>query len=183
MLVNEITLTEFSPLTLDGSFTKDLVFNKLWIIRELEKLNRPLGVVYVLGSWYGNMGILLAKSNLKFNYVVNVDIDASVVNKSQKIAELLGLAGKVEPLIKDANTCKYRELDSNGIVINASCHDMENAGWYDNIPNNTLVVLQSRNDVDHDLDQYQLNEVLYNGKLNLQDPQTKYVSYLRIGVK
>jgi len=46
-----------------------------------------------------------------------------------------------------------------------------------------MVVLQSRTDVDHDLDSYPLSTMLYDGSLQLKDPETWYTSLLRIGIK
>jgi hypothetical protein len=86
-------------------------------------------------------------------------------------------------MIKDANRLDYRQLDEDGLVINTSCHDMENRGWFDHIPSGVLVALQSRDDVDHDLDQYDLSETLYQGSRKARDPETRYQSLLRIGVK
>jgi hypothetical protein len=60
---------------------------------------------------------------------------------------------------------------------------MKNRGWFDHIPNGVLVALQSRDDVDHDLDQYDLSQTLYQGSRKARDPETDYQSLLRIGVK
>ena len=54
-------LVEFSPPTLRGSFESGLILNKLWLIHELKKIKDQFSTIYVLGSWYGNMSILLAK--------------------------------------------------------------------------------------------------------------------------
>ena len=46
-----------------------------------------------------------------------------------------------------------------------------------------MVVLQSRQDVNHQLDSYQFSKVLYQGSLDLTDPETEYTSLLQIGIK
>lgn len=176
-------LNEFSPNTLDGSFTEDLVFNKLWLIQELGKLKSEFDTIYILGSWYGNMSMLIARSNIEFNKIINVDTDADVIDVSKQIAKITGTDNKIMHMIKDANQLTYEQLGSNGLVINTSCHDMENAGWFDHIPAGTMVALQSRADVDDDLSGYEFSELLYDGELELEDPETQYISLLKIGVK
>jgi hypothetical protein len=174
---------EFSPSTLQGSFESGLILNKLWLIHELKNIQDQFSTIYILGSWYGNMSILLAKNNIQYDHMVNVDKDPRVVRGSRRITRILNIDDRIEPMIKDANRLDYRQLDQDGLVINCSCHDMENRGWFDHIPSGVLVALQSRDDVDHDLDQYDLSRVLYQGTRKARDPETRYTSVLRIGVK
>jgi len=176
-------LLEFSPLTLQGSFESGLILNKLWLIHELKKIQDQFSTIYILGSWYGNMSILLAKNNIQYDHIVNVDQDAGVVRKAQRIARILNIDDRIESMVKDANRLDYRQLDEDGLVINTSCHDMENRGWFDHIPAGVLVALQSRDDVDDDLSTYDLSRTLYQGSRSAQDPETDYKSLLRIGVK
>ena len=86
-------------------------------------------------------------------------------------------------MARDANQLDYRQLDRDGLVINTSCHDMSNNGWFDHIPPGVMVALQSRDDVDHDLSVYDFTEIQYQGSRSAQDPETDYTSLLRIGVK
>jgi len=176
-------LLEFSPSTLQGSFESGLILNKLWLIHELKKIQDQFSTIYVLGSWYGNMSILLNRSGIEYDHIVNVDKDPQVVRGAQRIARILNIDDRIEPMVKDANRLDYRQLDQDGLVINTSCHDMANRGWFDHIPAGVLVALQSRDDVDHDLDQYDLSRTLYQGTRKAQDPETRYRSVLRIGVK
>jgi hypothetical protein len=176
-------LLEFSPLTLQGSFESGLILNKLWLLHQLGKIQDQFSTIYILGSWYGNMSILLSKSNIQYDHVVNVDSDASVVRGAHRIAQILKIDDRIEPMVKDANRLDYRQLDQDGLVINTSCHDMENRGWFDHIPSGVLVALQSRDDVDHDLGDYDLSRTLYQGSRSARDPETRYTSLLRIGVK
>ena len=176
-------LLEFSPSTLQGSFESGLILNKLWLIHELKKIQDQFSTIYILGSWYGNMSILLNRSGIQYDHIVNVDKDAGVVRKAQRIARILNIDDRIEPMIKDANRLDYRQLDPDGLVINTSCHDMANQGWFDHIPAGVMVALQSRDDVDHDLDAYDLSRTLYQGSRSARDPETDYTSVLRIGVK
>lgn len=175
-------LLEFSPLTLRGSFDRGLIMNKLWLIHKLRKIQDQFSTIYILGSWYGNMSILLAKSGIEYNHIVNVDQDAAVVRGAQRIGRMLNI-DNIEYMAKDANRLNYQQLDQDGLVINTSCHDMDNRGWFDHIPAGVIVALQSRDDVDDDLSAYDLSQTLYQGSRSAEDPETDYTSLLRIGVK
>lgn len=98
----------------------------------------------------------------------------------------------VQTMLKDANKLNYQQLP--GIVINTSTNDIANRGWFDNIPNGTLVVVQGRNNVGSKavasfnsaqdlLAEYPLNTILYSGEMQLQDPETEYTRSMIIGIK
>ena len=175
-------LLEFSPPTIQGSFGRGLVFNKLWLLHELEKIQDQFSTIYILGAWYGNMSILLAKSRIQYNHIVNVDRNVDVTRAAKRMGRMLNI-DNTEYMVKDANQLDYRQLDQDGLVINTSCHDIKNQGWFDHIPAGVMVALQSRDDVDHDLGDYDLGQTLYQGSRSAQDPETSYTSLLRIGVK
>ena len=99
-LTHQSDITESSGYSLKGSFTLDLIASKVWLLQELEKIQRNFTSVYILGSWYGNLSILLAKSNIKYDHIVNVDIDRNSV----KIGELLISKGNVEWWPKGSKT-------------------------------------------------------------------------------
>ena len=182
MKAHEI-LKEFTPDTLAGSFDRGIIFNKLWLIHELAKIKDKFSTIYILGSWYGNLSLLLAKSKIDYEHIVNVDTDADRVHQGQVIAQQMHVSDRIEPMVKDANRLNYQQLDKNGLVINCSVHDMPNLGWFDHIPAGVMVVLQSRTDVDHDFDSYPLQNILYDGDHEFVDPETEYTSLLRIGIK
>ena len=176
-------LREFTPDTLAGSFDRGLIFNKLWLIHELATIKDTFSTIYILGSWYGNLSILLARSDIDYKHIVNVDTDAKRVRQGQAIAKQMHVADRIEPMVADANELDYRQLDSNGLVVNCSIHDMPNLGWFDHIPRGVMVALQSRTDVDHDINSYALKPILYDGTKQLADPETEYTSLLRIGIR
>jgi len=176
-------LREFTPDTLAGSFDRGLIFNKLWLIHELATIKDTFSTIYILGSWYGNLSILLARSDIDYKHIVNVDTDAKRVRQGQAIAKQMHVADRIEPMVADANELDYRQLDSNGLVVNCSIHDMPNSGWFDHIPRGVMVALQSRTDVDHDINSYALKTILYDGTKQLADPETEYTSLLRIGIR
>ena len=70
-------IDEARPDTLEGSFTPDLVASKEWLCKVLEKLlstKKPRNI-YVLGSWYGNMGVFLEEAGIKYDKLILVEPD------------------------------------------------------------------------------------------------------------
>jgi hypothetical protein len=184
-------LTESSGYSLEGSFTHDLNTSKVWLLQELARIRPDIGTVYVLGSWFGNISLYMhLLPLLDHGVIINVERDKGMLAQSRRMLDHIG-ADDVEHMLADANDLDYRQLGSNGVVINTSLTDMPGRSWFDNIPNGTLVVMQAR---DHDpgaqfrstqdiIDRYPLTNVLYQGKLDLQDPETEYTRFMVIGTK
>ena len=191
ILTRRSNLDESSGYSLAGSFTRDLIASKVWLLTELAHIAPQVGTIYVLGSWYGNLGVLIALDPIvKYKKLINVETDQKFLQASERIHNHLDM-GNTEYMLADANTLDYRQLGRNGVVINTSLTDMPGQGWFDNIPKGTLVAMQSR---DHDpgnaahrtqdiTDQYPLSEIIYAGELKLNDPETEYTRYMVIGIK
>lgn len=194
MIINEILtplVNESSGYSLEGSFTHDLIKSKVWLLTELAQIAPDVGTIYVLGSWYGNLGVLLALDPvIRYKKLINVEKNKKFLQTSERIHDRLGM-GNTEYMLADANDLDYRQLGRDGVVINTSLTDMLGQAWFDNIPAGTLVVLQSR---DNDpgnaahstqdiIDRYPLSEIIYDGELQLQDPETEYTRYMVIGIK
>ena len=191
-------IIESSGYSLEGSWTQDLVFSKLWVARELQRIMKSEGmdeipVAYVIGSWYGNMSILLRRAGVNIGRIIDVERNTEWLNLGHKIQQQMGLHD-IEPMNKDANELDYRQLDDPGLVINTSLNDVKHTRWFRNIPTRTLVVLQGRdavapgtehiyNNPREILKQYPLNTVYYQGTLDLTDPETDYQRSMVIGTK
>jgi hypothetical protein len=194
VIINEILtplVNESSGYSLEGSFTPDLIKSKVWLLDQLARIAPQVGTIYVLGSWYGNLGVLLALDPMiQYKQLINVETDQKFLQASERIHNHMGI-GNTEYMLKDANDLDYRQLGRDGVVINTSLTDMQGQDWFDNIPAGTLVALQSR---DHDpgneahstqdiIDRFPLSEIIYDGELKLQDPETRYTRYMVIGIK
>jgi hypothetical protein len=182
MLIKEVLQTEASPDTVKGSFTRDLVTSKLWLINELGKIKSEFDNIYILGSWYGNMSILLlapSQTAVKFRKAINVDRDQSRIDQGQELAKKLGVDDKIETMVKDVNDLDFRQVTDLSAVINTSVNDMDSMTWFDNIPAGTVVALQSR----ESLENFEFTKKLYSGEKDLEDPETKYTRYMVIGIK
>ena len=191
ILTHQSKLAESSGYTLAGSFTHDLIASKVWLLDQLARIAPRVGTVYVLGSWYGNLGVLLALDPvIQYKRLINVETNRQFLQASRRIQDYVGM-NNTEYMLADANTLDYRQLGSDGVVINTSLTDMPGQAWFDRIPAGTLVAMQSR---DHDpgneshstqdiMDRYPLSEIIYDGKLELADPETAYTRYMVIGIK
>jgi hypothetical protein len=82
-------LDEASPNTLEGSFTPDLVESKTWLAEMLAKglKGKNAGTIYVLGSWYGNMGIFLQQAGVQFDKLVLIEPDEEALMRSKDLLD------------------------------------------------------------------------------------------------
>lgn len=191
MKISELALGESSGYSLAGSFTRDLTASKVWLLEELERISPRVGTIYILGSWYGNLSLYMKlQPTLTHGKIINVERDRDMLAQSSRMLDHIGANG-VEHMFQDANDLDYRQLGRDGVVINCSLTDMPGRAWFDNIPRGTLVALQAR---DHDpgakfsspqdiLEKFPLDQVLYQGTLALEDPETKYHRFMVIGRK
>jgi hypothetical protein len=182
-------LEESSPDTLEGSFTPDLVESKKWLCKLLAKglKGKNPGTIYVLGSWYGNVGIFLKEAGIDFDRLVLVEPDKEALHKSEQL--LTKIFDKKKLMFLD---CKAEEVvyKKPGVVINTSCNETGPV-FLTKLPDNMLCVLQARNNnedtmfpTEHEedfIDYFPLQKVYYTGKKELEDPEVNYVRYMMIG--
>ena len=179
-------IEEASPNTLSGSFTPDLQYSKVWLLDEVQKIlgKTQLDTIYNLGSWYSNMGLFLVANKLGFNKLINVDIDENTLTTGAKLLDKLGISDKVKHMHKDANTLDYRQLKSPGLVINTSTNDIDGDDWLKNIPEGTLVAMQGRHGTLEEFDKkYPLSKTYFLDEVELEDPETEYERFMKIGIK
>lgn len=186
-------LQEVNPNTLRGSLGKNLIENKFWAFTELSKIKNQFDTIYVLGSWYGNAGLMLSMDpRFEFEKIINVEIDRPMLAVSQKLAKLSN-ERRIEPMLKDANSLDYRQLGPDGLVVNFSCTNIQGSNWFDNIPDGTMVLISGRNNdpgavnqfdsLEEFTDTYLISKSLFVGTKEFTDPETDYDSYLVIGIK
>ena len=138
--------------------------------------------------------MVMAAKHFPADTVINVDQDPHWIEVSRRMANRMGFDDHMRYMMADVNDLDYHQAKNPSVVINTSTNDIKNEGWFDNIPNGTLVVLQGRDRVDPQadysfdgpqdlLEQYPLNKVLYQGELQLTDPETEYTRSMVIGIK
>jgi hypothetical protein len=182
-------VTEASPNTLEGSFTPDLVESKTWLAEMLAKglKGKNAGTIYVLGSWYGNMGIFLQQAGVQFDKLVLVEPDEEALMRSKDLLQQIGDEGKLILIHQKAEDAVY---EKPGVVINTSCNETGPV-FLTKLPDNMLCLLQARNNNENTLfpteqmedfiDYFPLEKVYYTGEKQLEDPEVNYVRFMKIG--
>jgi hypothetical protein len=197
MIAQEILtpLAEVDPNTLKGSDSPNLNLERFWAIAELARIKNQFDIVYILGSWYGNVALMLfmLERYIHFDRIINDETNAKALRTGQERLQRLHLAGHTQDMLKDANRLNYQQLGNNGLVINLSCHNIPGLEWLDRIPEDTMVVLQARNQDPGARNQYRnfsqfdqalpLSQTLYQDTLRLTDPDGPYEQYMKIGIK
>jgi len=190
-LTHQSNLDESSGYSLAGSFTRDLIASKVWLLQELERIQQHYTTMYILGSWYGNLAAYMTlQPTITVDQIINVEIDPEMLDTSHSILNKIG-ARNVKYMLADANQLDYRQLGRAGVIVNTSLTEMSEAEWFEHIPAGTLVAMQARNrdpgvtyhsyqDIQR---RYPLSKTLYHGQIRLRDPETEYRRYMTIGTK
>lgn len=187
----EIT-QEASPNTWEGSFTPDLVTSKTWLAQHLKREldGRSAGDIYVLGSWWGNLGVFIQQYNIEFDRLVMVERRKHLLISTRQLLSNLWDQGRLQLVQSRAELVEYPDRPIT--VINTSVNDMTDA-WLKQVPDNTLTVIQGRSNLEdpkiwtrniQEFDQkFPLTETVYRAQRQLQDPETEYTRYMKIGYK
>ena len=191
ILTHQSNLDESSGYSLAGSFTRDLIASKVWLLEQLAQIQQHYTTMYVLGSWYGNLALYMElQPGIQVDPIINVEKNRKMLDTSRRILDRVG-ARNVKYMLADANDLDYRQLGRAGVVINTSLTEMPDSAWFEHIPTGTVVAMQAR-DQDPGVEyhsagdiqsRYPLSQVLYQGHMQLQDPQTEYTRYMVIGIK
>ena len=183
---------EASPDTLAGSFTPDLVSSKTWLCNHLKKElgDRSAGDIYVLGSWYGNMGIFLQQAMIDFDRLIMVETRQRLLATARRLLEPLYQQGRLKLVLGHAEHIQYPQR--NITVINTSVNDMRRT-WLQRVPAGTLTVIQGRNNLENSrvatdgaaqfYMKFPLDRTVYWGERRLRDPETRYTRFMKIGYK
>ena len=183
---------EASPDTLAGSFTPDLVSSKTWLCNHLKKElgDRSAGDIYILGSWYGNMGIFLQQANIDFDRLIMVETRQRLLATARRLLEPLYQQGRLKLVLGHAEHIQYPQR--NITVINTSVNDMRRT-WLQRVPDGTLTVIQGRDNLENPrvatdgaaqfYMKFPLDRTVYWGERRLRDPETRYTRFMKIGYK
>lgn len=148
----------------DDCFSRGQLSSKIWLIKELKKLNLDLGTVYLCAGWYATLATMLFENNFKVDKIRSFDIDPSCVD----IAETFNKPWFVDnwrfkAITQDIYDIDYKEhtwqfwsnlnkrmsfpiTDVPNTIINTSTEHLEFFNdWYAKIPDGKLVVLQNNN--------------------------------------
>lgn len=183
---------EASPDTLGGSFTPDLVNSKTWLCKQLRKElgGRSAGDIYILGSWYGNLGIFLQEANIEFDRLIMVETRQRLLATARRLLEPLYQEGRLKLVLGPAEHIRYP--NKSVTVINTSVNDMSRT-WLQRVPDGTLTVIQGRDKLEDPkvstdgaaqfYMKFPLDRTVYWGERRLRDPETRYRRWMKIGYK
>lgn len=151
-------------------FSRGQLASKHWVVKELEKINRPLGTVFLCAGWYGVLATMLFESDtLSVKAIRSFDMDdncvdiAEIFNKQWFINDwrFKALTMNILDIDYDSLTWQYWSnkhirmsypiIDIPDTIINTSCeHITEFDRWYNMLPKGKLLVLQANdyNDLD-----------------------------------
>lgn len=199
-IINDSNFENFN-----NSFSKGQIDSKNWLISVLNNLNINLGIVYLCAGWHATLAL---NHKIKFNKIRNIDICEEALKIANEIHRDLivdnwrYLSIHKNILNVDFNLVQFDTLKANGetqtliespdTIINTSCEHIVNfSEWFDKLPKNRLLILQSNNGFNisehinavSSLDEFgrqtPMSRVLYNSEL----PLHKFNRYMRIGYK
>ena len=169
-------------------FRENQLESKSWLVKQLQHWDTDLGIVYICGGWYGVLSSMLFISKLPIIRIYSYDIDpfstqiANDINSFKHINRFMAIT-------EDIHNLDYNKCDT---IINTSCEHITNfSDWYDNIPDNKLLVLQSNNMSDwhehvnciESLEEFKqqcyISNLLYSGELENEE----FTRYMLIGRK
>lgn len=146
-------MPEFTPFNFDPTaFMSGQVGSKLWLCEMLEPIlkerfpNNPPDI-WVLGGWYGMTNFLLQSRDAHLNTIKSIDVDPEATRGALILNEAYVHLQTFQAETADANTLDYSNAPL--VVINTSAEHMESRQWFEIIPKDTLVVVQT-NDMPHD---------------------------------
>jgi len=200
-LLSELLTQKILKMIIDkDAFSSGQILSKIWLAEELEfvikklKFQPPLRIL-ILGGWYGLTNFILQiRSNLNIEKIRSIDLDQDSCENADLINNLwVWQEWKFKSLVDDANYFEYSKEDFN-LIINTSVEHIDSKKWFDKIPNDTLVVLQSNN-MDHEdhcrnhlscedlLLDFPLNKVYFSGEKLFEYPSWSFKRFMIIGKK
>lgn len=189
-------------------FSRGQLSSKLWLIKELKKLDLDLGTVFLCAGWYATLATMIFENGIKVNKIRSFDIDPTC----WKIAETFNKPWvkedwKFKSSTSDIFNIEYDQhtynvnradgtvcelTDSPDTIINTSCEHIDNfSKWYNLIPDGKLVILQSNDyfsveehvNCSKSISQFSkscpMRETLFEGELFLPE----YTRFMKIGYK
>lgn len=189
-------------------FSRGQLRSKMWLVDELIKTNKNLGTVFLCAGWYATLAVMIFESGIKVDKIRSFDIDPTTVNIAEifnknwvkdgwkfksSIGDILDINYKEHSyLVKRSDNSLCELTDNPDTIINTSCEHIKNFNeWYDKIPTEKLVVLQSNDyfeiaehvNCSTDLLDFSkkspMKTVLFEGELELP----KYKRFMKIGIK
>jgi len=197
------TALKFPVSKLGNALNRRQTASKLWLLNTLFDCHgAALGRVHVLGGWYGVLAALfIHDSRFEIKRITSFDLDPTCAPIANSLNANNVDRGLFEPITADILDLQYApdgvridtlSLPLPDILINTSCEHLDNFDdWFEALPNDTLLVLQSNNyfsEPEHvnsvpDLAAFRrqapLSTIVFEGALEFD----KYTRFMLIGRK
>jgi hypothetical protein len=189
------------------SFYHSLILSKLWLCEKLEQVldneNIKNPEVNILASWDSLLAFMMLTRRPKFYKMINAyDIDPHATENANKICDHWQIEyPRVFNHTKDINTLDFTNAGPDSIFINCSVDQINNTTWYNVIPDNSLICIQSTDlPVTHSLwditqsynnlkeitDVYPVSRLIYHDSVKIKYDYYNHYSFSRhmlIGIK
>lgn len=192
------------------AFSNGQVDSKIWLCKELERiiptLPRPFRsgqaapVVWILGGWYGVLSfLLLSRGNVGIANIRSFDQDEHATEVADQINNNWVINGwRFKAFTADANWLEYAHATQYGpapdIIINTASEHFYSSDWFDRLPEDVLVVVQSNDMVHHEhlflhkslhahKKEFPLTHTLFEGKMMFTYPDWSFTRFMTIGYK
>ena len=141
----EILVTQNLLLSIRMDFTAfshGQITSKLWLCEHLEPHLPDNARVAILGCWYNVLGfMLLTRKPKAYQCIKGYDISSKAINIANKVCDAWMINTHIVSHEKiNVNKLSYDDVD---VIINCSPEHMTSIRWFDQIPNNKLVCIQS----------------------------------------
>ena len=130
------------------SFWKGQLKSKEWLIQQLSQCvsyDTPNNIV-IHGGWNGVLASMIFNAGFNTGSIRSVDIDESCEETANMICKRQEMIGNFRAVTSDM--CSYEYEFEPDVVINTSTEHITQEQyntWFNNIPNKSLIVLQSNN--------------------------------------
>ena len=186
------------------SFSHSLVRSKLWLCEQLEQVldNESIKnpAVNILASWDSLLAFMLLTRRPKFYGVVNAyDMDSTATESANKLCDYWQYEyPKVYNHVRDINTLDFSNTGNESIFINCSVDQLEGTSWYNVIPDDRLVCLQTTNlptdTTEWDVKQsyfdkalfteaYKVRRLIYCDTIDINYGHLEFKRHMMIGIK
>jgi hypothetical protein len=185
------------------AFAHGPVVSKLWLCEELEKildsLNYKNPTVNILGGWINVLGFMLQVRKVNYYKEINsYDMDDESTRFSNQLCDAWKYENsKINNITIDVNNLQFEHTDES-VFVNCSIDQFNSVDWYNNIPDNSIVCLQTTTipienapwkisqetkDMNDLLLKYKISNVLYTGERSLPLHDRSFTRLMAIGVK
>jgi hypothetical protein len=186
------------------SFSHSLVLSKLWLCEQLEyalddeNIKNPS--VNILASWDSLLAFMLLTRRPRHYKEINAyDIDSQATANANKICDHWRFEyPSVYNHNKDINTLDFSNIDNESIFINCSVDQIDTTEWYNVIPDNSLICIQSTDlPVTHTqweitqsysnlkefTDVYPIKRLIYYDSVKIEYSHLSFNRHMLIGIK